>query len=72
VCEAHAIVGCLRFLEGPYLLLVTRRRYLGALCGACLHACVPAVEDVDGGGWCFCGCFGWLIAAPIGPACLLN
>ncbi|PSC75191.1 phosphoinositide phosphatase SAC1 [Micractinium conductrix] len=33
VCEAHAIVGSLRFLEGPYLLLVTRRRQLGALCG---------------------------------------
>ncbi|KAL4426372.1 hypothetical protein ABPG77_004666 [Micractinium sp. CCAP 211/92] len=33
VCEAHAIVGCLRFLEGPYLMLITRRRYLGALCG---------------------------------------
>ncbi|KAL4430910.1 hypothetical protein ABPG75_006166 [Micractinium tetrahymenae] len=37
VCEAHAIVGCLRFLEGPYLMLITRRRYLGTLCGHKVH-----------------------------------
>ena len=34
VCDASAIVGVVQLLEGPYLLLVTRRRYLGAICGA--------------------------------------
>ncbi|PRW58397.1 phosphoinositide phosphatase SAC1 [Chlorella sorokiniana] len=33
VCEAHAIIGCVQFLEGPYLLLCTKRRFLGAICG---------------------------------------
>ena len=41
VCEAQAIIGCVRFLEGWYLLLVTKRRYLGTICGAC-HVCVRA------------------------------
>jgi hypothetical protein len=39
VCEAQAIIGCVRFLEGWYLLLVTKRRYLGTICGVC-HACI--------------------------------
>ncbi|KAL4859481.1 Phosphoinositide phosphatase SAC1 [Chlorella vulgaris] len=33
VCEACAVVGVVQLLEGPYLLLITRKRYLGAICG---------------------------------------
>ena len=31
--QAAGLIGCFRFLEGFYLLLVTQRRYQGTVCG---------------------------------------
>ena len=31
--QAAGLIGCFRFLEGFYLLLVTQRRYHGTVCG---------------------------------------
>lgn len=31
--QAYGIIGCFRFLEGYYLLLVSQRRYEGSICG---------------------------------------
>lgn len=33
-------------LQGPYLLLCTKRRFLGAICGACL--CCAGVPRLSG------------------------
>ncbi|KDD74043.1 hypothetical protein H632_c1626p0, partial [Helicosporidium sp. ATCC 50920] len=33
VCKALALAGCFRFLEGYYLLLVTKRTLRGLICG---------------------------------------
>ena len=33
--QAAGLIGCFRFLEGFYLLLVTQRRYHGTVCGKC-------------------------------------
>lgn len=33
VCKAYGVIGCAKFLEGHYLLLVTKRQYQGSLCG---------------------------------------
>jgi len=32
VCTAQGIAGCVRFLEGYYLLLITKRRFVGQIC----------------------------------------
>lgn len=31
--QAAGLIGCFKFLEGFYLLLVTQRRYHGTVCG---------------------------------------
>lgn len=31
--QACGIIGCFRLLDGIYLLLITKRRYVGSLCG---------------------------------------
>lgn len=31
--QAYGILGCFRFLEGYYLLLLTEREYIGSICG---------------------------------------
>jgi SacI homology domain len=31
--QAYGVIGCVSFLEGHYLLLVTKRQYQGSLCG---------------------------------------
>lgn len=31
--QAYGVIGCVQFLEGHYLLLVTKRQYQGSLCG---------------------------------------
>lgn len=31
--QADAIIGCFRFLEGFFLLLVTKKRFQGTVCG---------------------------------------
>lgn len=36
--QAHGVIGCFKFLEGFYLLLVTQRRYQGSVCGKCKQA----------------------------------
>ncbi|GAB4817891.1 hypothetical protein N2152v2_004937 [Parachlorella kessleri] len=33
VCQAVGVIGCFKFLEGYYLLLVTKKRHVGTLCG---------------------------------------
>lgn len=33
ICKAYGVIGCFRFLEGYYLLLVSKRRYMGSICG---------------------------------------
>ena len=33
IAQAAGLIGCFRFLEGFYLLLVTQRRYHGTVCG---------------------------------------
>ena len=33
VSQAYGVIGCVQFLEGHYLLLVTKRQYQGSLCG---------------------------------------
>ena len=33
LAKAYGVVGTIRFLEGAYLILITRRRRLGTLCG---------------------------------------
>ena len=34
--QADAVVGCFALLEGCYLLLVTKKRLHGSVCGACV------------------------------------
>lgn len=35
VPQGHGIIGCFRFTESYYLLVVARREYVGHICGAC-------------------------------------
>ncbi|KAK3257287.1 hypothetical protein CYMTET_33620 [Cymbomonas tetramitiformis] len=37
VTKAYAIVGCIRFLKGMYLILVTQRKPLGSICGHMIY-----------------------------------
>lgn len=37
VCQAVGVLGCFQFLEGHYLLLVTKKRFQGTLCGGFPH-----------------------------------
>eukprot|EP00884_Botryococcus_braunii_P005975 jgi/Botrbrau1/15379/Bobra.43_2s0010.1 len=37
VCVADAIIGCFRFLEGYFLLLVTKKRFQGTVCGSKIY-----------------------------------
>ena len=38
--QAYGVVGCFRFLEGYYLLLITKRQFQGRICSAS-----PIVQD---------------------------
>lgn len=33
VCRAYGVLGCFRFTQGFYLLFVTKREYVGSICG---------------------------------------
>lgn len=59
VCKAAGLIGCFRFLEGFYLLLVTQRRYHGTVCGQKVYGIdktllvplvQPSVDIVQGQG----------------------
>ncbi|XP_048331290.2 phosphatidylinositol-3-phosphatase SAC1 isoform X1 [Ziziphus jujuba] len=38
VAKVHGIAGCIKFLESYYLILVTKRRQIGSLCGHAVYA----------------------------------
>lgn len=47
--QAYGVIGCFQFLEGHYLLLITKRAYQGNLCGHKVYsvsdtALVPLVQ----------------------------
>jgi hypothetical protein len=33
--QGHGIIGCFRFTDSYYLLVVARREYVGHICGKC-------------------------------------
>ncbi|KAL0437925.1 UNVERIFIED_CONTAM: Phosphoinositide phosphatase SAC1 [Sesamum latifolium] len=38
VAKVYGIVGCIRFLESYYLILVTKRRQIGCICGHAIYS----------------------------------
>ncbi|KAK1287335.1 Phosphoinositide phosphatase SAC1 [Acorus calamus] len=38
VCKAYGITGCIKFLESYYLILVTKRRQIGCICGHAIYS----------------------------------
>nr|GMD77630.1 Phosphoinositide phosphatase SAC1 [Ipomoea batatas] len=38
VAKVYGIVGCIKFLESYYLVLVTKRRQIGSLCGHAIYS----------------------------------
>ncbi|KAL7156144.1 hypothetical protein ABFS83_03G123100 [Erythranthe nasuta] len=38
VAKVYGIVGCIKFLESYYLILVTRRRQIGSICGHAIYS----------------------------------
>ncbi|KAK9823645.1 hypothetical protein WJX72_004414 [[Myrmecia] bisecta] len=55
VCEAAGVIGCFRFLEGFYLLLITKKRYQGSIRGQKVYgisetALVPLCHPGSQGG----------------------
>ncbi|KAL0351327.1 UNVERIFIED_CONTAM: Phosphoinositide phosphatase SAC1 [Sesamum calycinum] len=38
VAKVYGIVGCIRFLESYYLILVTKRRQIGSICGHAIYS----------------------------------
>lgn len=42
------MVGCFALLEGCYLLLVTKKRLHGSVCGECAHDCLLTPDPLPG------------------------
>lgn len=38
VAKVYGIAGCIKFLESYYLILVTKRRQIGSICGHAIYA----------------------------------
>lgn len=39
--QAYGIIGCFRFTESYYLLVITKREYVGSICGKFRYSTLP-------------------------------